>query len=47
MQLSTLLRYFSQKDNKIVERFLGFDDMSVNKIADSLLNHVDQVVENF
>jgi len=46
-QLSTILRYFSQNENKIVERFLGFDDMSADKTAASLFNHVNQVVRKF
>jgi len=46
-QLSTVLRYFSQNENKIVERFIGFDDMSADKTAASLFNHVNQVVEKF
>ncbi|XP_022182214.1 zinc finger MYM-type protein 1-like [Myzus persicae] len=46
-QLSTVLRYFSQNENKIVERFLGFDDMSADKTAASLFNHLNQVVDKF
>jgi len=46
-QLSTVLRYFSQNENKIVERFLGFDDTSADKTAASLFNHVNQIVEKF
>ncbi|XP_060864313.1 zinc finger MYM-type protein 1-like [Metopolophium dirhodum] len=46
-QLSTVLRYFSKNESKIVERFLGFDDMSADKTAASLFNHVNQVVEKF
>lgn len=46
-QLSTVLRYFSQSEKKIVERFLGFDDMSADKTAASLFNHVNKIVEKF
>lgn len=46
-QLSTVLRYFSQNEQKIVERFLGFDDVSADKTADALFNHVNQVVDKF
>lgn len=46
-QLSTVLRYFSQNENKIVERFLGFSDMSVDKTASSIFNHVNKIVEEF
>ncbi|XP_025415640.1 zinc finger MYM-type protein 1-like [Sipha flava] len=46
-QLSTVLRYFSKNENKIVERFLGFDDMSADKTATFLFKHVNRVVEKF
>lgn len=45
--LSTVLRYFSQNENKIVERFLGFNDMSADKTSGFLFNHYIQIVEEF
>lgn len=46
-RLSTVLRYFSQNENKIVERFIGFNDTSADKTSGSLFNHVNRIVEEF
>lgn len=44
-QISTVPSHFSQ--NKIKERFLGFDDTSADITAVSLFNHVNQIIEQF
>lgn len=45
-QMSTVLRYVTN-DGKAHERFVGFTDMSADKTAGALFEHVVKVVEEF
>ncbi|KAL7634777.1 UNVERIFIED_CONTAM: hypothetical protein RMT77_015154 [Armadillidium vulgare] len=44
-QLSTVLRYITN-DYELVERFIGFTDVSNDRSTDALANHVFRCVEN-
>ncbi|KAJ4426387.1 hypothetical protein ANN_27201 [Periplaneta americana] len=46
-QLSTVFRYFSVSQKKIVERFLGFRDVSADRTAAALFDHVNEVMEQY
>lgn len=46
-QLSNVLRYYSVSQKKVIDRFLGFVDVSADKTADALFKHVNETVEKY
>ncbi|KAJ4451822.1 hypothetical protein ANN_03296, partial [Periplaneta americana] len=46
-QLSTVFRYFSVSQKKVVERFLGFRDVSADRTAAALFDHVNEIIEQY
>ncbi|KAI5741180.1 hypothetical protein M8J76_011212 [Diaphorina citri] len=44
-QLSTILRYVAQ--NEVVERFIRFENVSVDRTAQALFNHIERILNEF